>query len=213
LFGKKLRGAKFVLTLRSAQTELSQWKRFFFVDLELEAGQSLASTAADVAAQAQADRDSGLDFTAMEAMMREGLGRAMGADAAEDGAEIAEFYDAGSFAYTRDAQHTPPLPALDEVATSTPSPVAKMGTGRVLWRTTPATRPAVDGDLGDVPDFAMDTTPRAPTVAPRSNEGIWVPGFSAPVTHDVAPAAVAAGAGSAAVFGDSVMVKSAHPGF
>ena len=99
LFGNRLRGIPLQMTLRSAQTQLSNWKTFYFVDLTLADGVSLEAAAAKVREQATADADSGLDFTALAATMDAGLSNGgFFQDSADDGVDMNEFIRASSFA-------------------------------------------------------------------------------------------------------------------
>lgn len=97
VLGRKLRGVPFVMKLRAAQTELSNWQTFYFVDLELD-GLKLAQAREQAQAQAQADQTVGLDIADLECTMHAGL-RNGGylADAAEDGVDLSEFLDASKF--------------------------------------------------------------------------------------------------------------------
>ena len=97
LFGGKLRGVPFVMKLRAAQTELSQWGTFYFVDLELHKVK-LAEAVKLAKDQQQQDIEAGLDVESLEAVMRLGLENGSGGlDAAEDGVDLSEFISTSSF--------------------------------------------------------------------------------------------------------------------
>ena len=73
LFGGRLRGVPFRLVLRSRTTPGSRWSRFYFVDLELRQGVSLAEAKRLADQEARAMQSSGLDYEAWEQVIRAGL--------------------------------------------------------------------------------------------------------------------------------------------
>jgi len=73
LFGGRLRGVPFRLVLRSRTTPGSKWSRFYFVDLELRQGVSLAQAKLLADQEARTMAASGLDYEAWEDIIRAGL--------------------------------------------------------------------------------------------------------------------------------------------
>jgi hypothetical protein len=98
LFGNRLRGLPLQMTLRTAQTQLSNWRPFYFVDLTLADGLSLESASLKVQEQAASDLASGLDFDALASAMEIGLTNGgFLQDSVEDGVDLNEFVRASSF--------------------------------------------------------------------------------------------------------------------
>lgn len=90
LFGG-LRGLPLALTLREMQTEVSNWESFFVLDFKLRA--SLAESKKAVVEQADNDQASGVDLTAYESVVRQGLsnGGVFGETDPEGGLALSEF--------------------------------------------------------------------------------------------------------------------------
>lgn len=164
VLGRKLRGVPFVMKLRSAQTELSNWSTFHFVDLELD-GVKLGQAKAAATAQGAADERDGLDIADLEKTMHEGL-RNGGylADTAEDGVDLSEFLDASKF-----------TASASNYCGHDASTTVTMRSGGAA-KTTPAPDAASQGD-------AITATPAVEPVVSRpvsvsaSDAGIYMPGF------------------------------------
>ena len=105
VLGGKLRGIPFVMKLRAAQTELSNWTTFYFVDLELNKA-TLVEAARAGQKQAKDDIDCGFNIAGLQLTMIEGL-RNGGylPNAAEDGVDLNEFISAAKFTATLQASH------------------------------------------------------------------------------------------------------------
>lgn len=174
ILGQKLRGVPFVMKLRAAQSELSNWGTFYFVDLELNKA-TLAQAIAKAREQAKTDMDCGFDILALQGAMTEGI-RNGGflSNAADDGVDLSEFISASSFTAT--------LHAAQASAAGAPVTVQTTAAGETNSDDLPAAATQVDpaGSVVTTRTFGVPASVAlTPDVAGAATDGIYVPGFDA----------------------------------
>ncbi|ABD72000.1 hypothetical protein Rfer_4314 (plasmid) [Rhodoferax ferrireducens T118] len=172
ILGQKLRGVPFVMKLRAAQSELSNWGTFYYVDLELNKA-TLAQAIVKAREQAKTDFECGFDILALQEAMNEGI-RNGGflSNATDDGVDLSEFISASSFTATLHAAQACPA-----AATLTGQPTAAGATNRVDVPTdSPQADPA--GSVVNTITFGVPASEaRMADVAGAATDGIYVPGF------------------------------------
>ncbi len=175
ILGQKLRGVPFVMKLRAAQSELSNWGTFYFVDLELN-NATLAQAIGKAREQAKTDLDCGFDILALQEAMTAGI-RNGGflANAADDGVDLSEFISASSFTAT--------LNAAQACAAAGPTvAVQTSAAGETNSVDVPAGTPQADpsGPVVTTRVFGFPASPEPMVdVSGAATEGIYVPGFDA----------------------------------
>lgn len=154
LFGGRLRGVPFNLTLRPMQTKQSAWETFYVVDLDLRA---VSLQEALKLAKDAADSDVDLNFDGLNAVLRAGQdnGGAYDLSAMTDGVDLAEFYPASAFTSTYQATKV----TQDSGAPADAPGAPQTATVTVLrQRTSPAQARTVDSQGGDgalIEDFDL----------------------------------------------------------
>lgn len=180
VLGKNLRGVPFVMKLRAAQSELSNWMTFYFVDLELNKV-SLSDAAVKAREQAEIDQQSGFDIVALQEAMTAGL-RNGGylSNAADDCVDLNEFISASRFNASLQAAQSGDGMQVTENARADLHQV--FPTTEDATQVDPAAGLAVTARIFN----ALPSDELAQNVTPvRPSTGIYVPGFEIPkvVTH------------------------------
>ena len=167
VLGRNLRGVPFVMRLRPAQTELSQWQTCYFVELDLD-GVPLGEAVRMARAQSHADME--LNVAALEQTIHAGI-RNGGylADAAEDGVDLNEFIRADRFAATS---------ATDTLSGAVSSEPAAQTTTQVLLRRTLQVVPTPTNEIA-TPDGAGEVAKVLPDAGAG---GIFLDDFAPRIT-------------------------------